>query len=237
MLTLTRKLGQRIHVGDDVVVEVLSISGGIVKLGVRAPRRVAVHRGELLDGARAENRAAPRLVETSEDARIRDAARVLRFERGLFGFEHAKEWVLCELAEDLPCLRGHEARVLVARHEPSLRLVVLDLELLCPDYPFDRADLDSEPDGEPLAHAAIVRVSADGRVAQVNLAAPIVLGLRSLRGRQVLLDGLPLAATLSPGEAASSASTDVPSSRVSRTWIDDEPATSSPEPTLEEVLR
>jgi carbon storage regulator len=207
MLTLTRKLGQRIHVGDDVVVEVLSISGGIVKLGVRAPRRVAVHRGELLDGARAENRAAPRAVETSEESRIRDASRVLRFDRGLYGFEHEKEWVLCELAESLPVLAGHDARVLVARNDPSLRLVVLDLELLLPDYPFDRADAAANHEDprfadEPLAHAVVVRVNGDGDLARVNLAAPLVIGVRSLRGRQVLLDGLPLDAPFGHDERA-----------------------------------
>lgn len=196
MLTLTRKLGQRILVGDDVVVEVISISGGLVKLGVRAPRRVAVHRGELLEDAAAENRAAPRPRDArNEEDRIRDATRVLHFERGLYGFEHAKEWVLCELAEDLPVLRGREGRVLVARCDPALRLVVLDLEWLVPDYPLERAAAAAELSDESLAYAVIVRVDTEGNHASANLAAPLVIGLSSLRGRQVLLEGLPLAAS------------------------------------------
>lgn len=207
MLTLTRKLGQRIHVGDEVVVEVLSIGGGLVKLGVHAPRRVAVHRGELLEGVRAANRAAPRPnVSASERERIRDAERVLVFDRGLYGFEHEKEWVLCELAEELPVLADWEARVLVARHDPMLRLIVLDLRLLCADFPFDRADAAAELADEPLAHAVIVRVDADGRHAKVNFAAPLVLGLHTLRGRQVLLDELPIAAPLPSVDACSEVS-------------------------------
>ncbi|MBI4099256.1 carbon storage regulator CsrA [Candidatus Parcubacteria bacterium] len=47
MLVLTRRLGERIKIGDDVVVVVLEIKGGQVRLGIGAPRSVPVHREEI----------------------------------------------------------------------------------------------------------------------------------------------------------------------------------------------
>ena len=47
MLVLTRKVGERIVIGDAVVIEVLGIDGNRVRLGVRAPGSVAVLRAEL----------------------------------------------------------------------------------------------------------------------------------------------------------------------------------------------
>ena len=49
MLVLTRQTGEAFRVGDDVEVRVLSVSGGAVKIGVDAPREVAVFRSELAD--------------------------------------------------------------------------------------------------------------------------------------------------------------------------------------------
>lgn len=58
MLVLTRKVGERIHIGDDVVLTVVSIKGNQVRLGVQAPVDVKVMRAELLarDRAAAEGR-------------------------------------------------------------------------------------------------------------------------------------------------------------------------------------
>ncbi|MBI4385219.1 carbon storage regulator CsrA [Candidatus Parcubacteria bacterium] len=47
MLVLTRRLGERIKIGDDVVVVVLEIKGGQVRLGIDAPQSVPVHREEI----------------------------------------------------------------------------------------------------------------------------------------------------------------------------------------------
>ncbi|MGH2356139.1 MAG: carbon storage regulator CsrA [Chloroflexota bacterium] len=62
MLVLSRKLDQRIRIGDDVEVVVLSIEGDQVKLGIQAPRQVLVLRSELLDDVRDENRRAAAAV-------------------------------------------------------------------------------------------------------------------------------------------------------------------------------
>lgn len=49
MLILTRKVGETITIGEGVLVTVLAVKGGQVRLGIDAPRDVAVHRGEVRD--------------------------------------------------------------------------------------------------------------------------------------------------------------------------------------------
>ncbi|MEQ3695851.1 MAG: carbon storage regulator CsrA [Pseudomonadales bacterium] len=49
MLILTRKIGERLVIGDDVVVSVLGCRGNQVRLGIEAPRDVSVHREEIYD--------------------------------------------------------------------------------------------------------------------------------------------------------------------------------------------
>lgn len=58
MLVLTRKVNQSIIIGDDVEVVVLEVRGEQVRLGIRAPRNVVVHRKEIFDQIQDENRAA-----------------------------------------------------------------------------------------------------------------------------------------------------------------------------------
>jgi carbon storage regulator len=49
MLVLTRRIGQVIMIGDDISVTLIEIKGGQVRLGILAPRSVAVHRKEIYD--------------------------------------------------------------------------------------------------------------------------------------------------------------------------------------------
>ncbi len=58
MLVLTRRLNETIRIGDDVEVTVGRIDGDTVRLVIRAPRHVAVYRGELYDRIKACNREA-----------------------------------------------------------------------------------------------------------------------------------------------------------------------------------
>ena len=48
MLVLTRKLGEKVHIGDDIVVTVTFIDAGRVRLGFEAPQHVKIYREELL---------------------------------------------------------------------------------------------------------------------------------------------------------------------------------------------
>jgi len=54
MLILTRRVGETLMVGDEVSVTVLGVKGNQVRLGVNAPKEVAVHREEIYDRIRRE---------------------------------------------------------------------------------------------------------------------------------------------------------------------------------------
>ena len=58
MLIITRRAGERIMVADDIVVEVMEVVGNSVRVGISAPRSVAVYREEIYAAVRDENRAA-----------------------------------------------------------------------------------------------------------------------------------------------------------------------------------
>ena len=47
MLILTRRVGETLMVGDDVTITVLGVKGNQVRIGVNAPKDVAVHREEI----------------------------------------------------------------------------------------------------------------------------------------------------------------------------------------------
>lgn len=55
MLILTRKLGERITIGDDITITLLEIKGNQAKLGIKAPINIAIHRQEIYEKIREEN--------------------------------------------------------------------------------------------------------------------------------------------------------------------------------------
>lgn len=60
MLTISRRAGERILIGEDVVIEVVEVSGGNVRLGITAPRERRIYREELWERVKQENEAAAR---------------------------------------------------------------------------------------------------------------------------------------------------------------------------------
>ncbi|HHB13258.1 MAG TPA: carbon storage regulator [Chromatiales bacterium] len=54
MLILTRRVGETLMIGDEVAVTVLGVKGNQVRIGVDAPKHVAVHREEIYERIRRE---------------------------------------------------------------------------------------------------------------------------------------------------------------------------------------
>lgn len=69
MLILTRRVGETIMIGNDVTVTVLGVKGNQVRIGVNAPKEVAVHREEIFERVKREEQAA-RKSNGQTEARI-----------------------------------------------------------------------------------------------------------------------------------------------------------------------
>jgi carbon storage regulator len=74
MLVLTRKLGESIRIGDTIIVKVVELDSRHVKLGIEAPKHIAVNREEIYERIQKENRAA----SESKDANVQNVASALR---------------------------------------------------------------------------------------------------------------------------------------------------------------
>jgi carbon storage regulator len=55
MLILTRRVGETIMVGDEVTITVLGVNGNQIRIGIHAPREIAVHRKEVYERIQAES--------------------------------------------------------------------------------------------------------------------------------------------------------------------------------------
>ena len=77
MLVLSRQRDETIMIGDEIELTVVDIRGDKVRLGIKAPPRVAVHRKEVYDAIKRENERASQLTDsTLPDARpVADAGR------------------------------------------------------------------------------------------------------------------------------------------------------------------
>lgn len=70
MLHITRRAGETIRIGDDIIIEITEIGGSHVRIGVQAPRDVQVYREEIWEAVEEENQAA-----ASADADLPSSAR------------------------------------------------------------------------------------------------------------------------------------------------------------------
>ena len=66
MLVLTRRVGEKVVIGNEVIIEVVSISGEGVRLGITAPRETSVHRFEIFAEIEAANQAASNLSSSEQ---------------------------------------------------------------------------------------------------------------------------------------------------------------------------
>ncbi len=58
MLALTRRIGERIVIGENIVVTIVDIKGDNVRIAIDAPREVKIYRGEIFEAIAAENKQA-----------------------------------------------------------------------------------------------------------------------------------------------------------------------------------
>jgi carbon storage regulator len=66
MLVLSRKLGEKIYISDNICITVVDIDRGKIRLGIEAPRDVPIFRKELLANNRKEEGATPANSESPE---------------------------------------------------------------------------------------------------------------------------------------------------------------------------
>ncbi|MBI4398136.1 MAG: carbon storage regulator CsrA [Candidatus Omnitrophica bacterium] len=66
MLVLSRKTNESIMVGDNVEIKIVEVKGEYVKLGITAPRSIAVHRKEIYEAIKKENEAAAQTSHVDE---------------------------------------------------------------------------------------------------------------------------------------------------------------------------
>lgn len=68
MLALTRKIGERIVIDNNIVLTIVDIKGDSIRLAIDAPKEVRIYRGELYDAIVAENRqsASPAVLSGND---------------------------------------------------------------------------------------------------------------------------------------------------------------------------
>lgn len=66
MLALTRKPGERIVIGDDIVVTIIEVKGDNVRVAIEAPKEIKIYRGELYDAIAGENLQAAVPVKVAD---------------------------------------------------------------------------------------------------------------------------------------------------------------------------
>ena len=67
MLILTRRVGESVVIGEDVTVTVLGVKGNQVRIGINAPKTVAVHREEIFERIKSGRGGADGAGSASED--------------------------------------------------------------------------------------------------------------------------------------------------------------------------
>jgi flagellar assembly factor FliW len=134
-------------------------------------------------------------IEVSEDT-------LLTFPTGLVGFPAVKEFVVLDVAEDC------QYQWFQAVKEPDLALVIIDVHLLDPEFQAQVSDeglaeLEITQTDPVLIMAVVTIPSGQPEQATANLRAPLVVNLRTRKGKQLILhESIPLRFPLMPEEEA-----------------------------------
>ena len=75
MLILSRKINEKVVIGDDISVSIIEIRGDQVRIGIDAPKKVKVFRQEVYEAIRAENKAASKSASEIPPVDFRGAKR------------------------------------------------------------------------------------------------------------------------------------------------------------------
>ena len=70
MLVLTRKKGERVMIGDDIVITVIDVRGDSVRIGLDAPKGVPIQRAEVVTAVAEQNRAASQADDAAAAALV-----------------------------------------------------------------------------------------------------------------------------------------------------------------------
>jgi carbon storage regulator len=75
VLILTRRVGENVVVGDDIVISVIEVRGDAVRIGIQAPRSVTVHREEVYRELQQANESAASPSDAAIDAVVNELDR------------------------------------------------------------------------------------------------------------------------------------------------------------------
>lgn len=78
MLVLSRRKDETIMIGDEVEVTIVDIKGDTIRIGINAPRSVAVHRKEIYEAIKAENLAAAKQQDVPQAGALGNVANLLK---------------------------------------------------------------------------------------------------------------------------------------------------------------
>jgi carbon storage regulator len=81
VLILTRRAGENVVIGDDIVVSIVEVRGDSVRIGIQAPRSVSVHREEVWRELQRANEAAAGADDDAVAALGAELSRLARRER------------------------------------------------------------------------------------------------------------------------------------------------------------
>lgn len=195
MLTFTRRAGERIVIGHDIEITVVDVGGGRVRLGVSAPRAVAIHRGEVVDRIEAENQRAVQATPGPAP----EGEMAFTFRDGLFGLRAHTRFVPCDLDG------ARSLRLFVSEEDSTVRLVVADAATWFPGYPLEDACAAAGVGVDDAIVCVILSIPGDGTEPSANLLAPLVLSMATRTGVQVVLDASGLSASAPLSEVANPA--------------------------------
>ncbi len=207
MLILTRRIGEKIAIGDDIFIKIIDIQGKQVKMGIDAPKECVIHREEIYEKIRSENEGAV-LQENRKGKAVKEISRltaqgnetiefegqrvppdsVLHFHEGLIGFTHLTRYIIADLAED----PHGPFKWLQSLDDKDYSFLVTDPRFLQFDYHVqiakeDVEDIKLKPESDDDIVLIILNYDNSGSL-YANLRAPLLINKAEMLGKQIILD-------------------------------------------------